>query len=112
MVEQPFPMSAVISGVEVVTIPVTHYAELLAVQSRYAHQLLNHRQLSTPRRGVIDRNPEVAIFLAQSFGLKSVKTILRECKRQFGRDRTPSQTAAYKYWLKLRTDSRTRGAKV
>ena len=96
------PLMATIEGVEVVTIPLADYKALLSARRIASEHALDKMQLSVPRRGVIERNPEVAVFLAQRFGLKPVKVILRECKRRFGSARTPSKSVAYRYWLSLR----------
>lgn len=98
----PFPIAARIAGVDVVTIPISEYARLLAADRNLAIQAVSHGQLMSPKRSVIERNPEVAVFLAQKFGLLPMKDILRHCRREFGRQRTPSQSTAYRYWQKLR----------
>ena len=95
-----------VSGVDLVMIPAAEYAALLEAKARLSEISFNHQQLSTPRKGVIDRNPEVAVFLAQRFGLRPMGALLRECKRTYGAKRTPSRSAAYRYWERLRIEAR------
>lgn len=97
--------STVISGIEVVTIPLADYAALLDCRRKLLETELSIEQFVTGRRSVVDRNPEVAVYLAQNFGLVSMKELLRECRRKFGGSRTPSQSAAYRYWATVRKKS-------
>ena len=99
------PARRVVSGVEVVMIPLADYAALLECRKELQESRLTIQQFITGRRSVIDRNPEVAIFLAKNFGLVPMKDLLRDCRRQFGRNRTPSQSAAYRYWAAVRKRS-------
>lgn len=50
----------------------------------------------------IERDLQVAAFLASRFGLAPVKLILEECRALFGPDRTPTPTSTYRYWARLR----------
>lgn len=95
-----------ISGVELVTIPVSHYAELLDYRRRFEEREISHNQFERPSRSRLDRNPEVAVFLIQRLGLEPIKDILRNCRRTFGAARTPSRTAIYRYWQKLQIEAR------
>lgn len=102
------PQPATISGIEVVTIPLADYAALLACKARLAELDANLLQLSAPRKGIIDRNPEVAVFLATRFGTLPVSVVLKQCRRTFGAARTPSRSAAYRYWQRIRNANRKR----
>jgi hypothetical protein len=99
---------SIVAGVPLVTIPLSDYASLLDCKRQLAERAISHDQVMSPARSVIERNPEVAVFLAQNFGLKSMETILRLCRRQFGKDRTPSRSAAYRYWERLRKEASKR----
>lgn len=95
-----------ISGVELVTLPLFHYKDLLEAQRRLEEIQASAIQLHTPQRGLLNRNPEVAVYLAQNFGLVPIPTLLRRCKRLFGAARTPSASAAYRYWERIRIEAR------
>ncbi len=97
-----------ISGVEVVTIPLTDYAALLDCRRKLQETELTVEQFLSGRKSVIDRNPEVAVYLAQNFGLMPMKDLLRVCRRKFGRQCTPSRSAAYRYWKTVRLKSSKR----
>ena len=96
------PIYATISGVAVVTIPVEHYASLLEDRRKLAEFGLNNSQLIRPSRSMVQRDPEVAIFLANGLGLKPVPMLLKDCKKKFGKARTPSQQSIYRYWQAIR----------
>lgn len=53
-------------------------------------------------RSAFQNDAEVAKFLAERFGKVPMKPLLEACKQKFGKRRTPSQQAAYRYWRKLR----------
>jgi len=91
---------------EFVTIPLADYIRLTDESRQLAEWHLNNRQLIKPSRSPITRDPEVAVFLASGFGLKSVARLLKECKKRYGATRTPSATSAYRYWEALRINKR------
>ena len=99
------PIYTSINGIEVVTIPMSDYVELLDCRRRLGEITINHDQLFRPRRSMIERNPDVALFLAQNFGMKPVRVILQDCRRRFGRKRTPSLKSAYRYWERVRKEA-------
>lgn len=98
------PAYATVMGVPVVTIPLKDYAALLASQRELAERSLSLNSLQQSRRSVIERNPEVAMFLIQRLGLEPMPAILKACRKEFGRHRTPSRSAAYRYWMKIREE--------
>lgn len=102
------PRRRTVAGVEVVTIPLADYAALLDCKRELQETELTIQQFVTGRKSVIDRNPEVAVYLAQNFGLVPMKDLLQACSRRFGRARTPSQSAAYRYWATVRKKSSKR----
>lgn len=106
------PIFATISGIAVVTIPADDYARLLDESRQLAEWHVNHNQLIRPSRSTISRDPEVAIFLANGFGLKPVASLLKECKKTFGTARTPSLKAAYRYWESIRINERSKRSKI
>lgn len=98
------PASRVISGVEVVTIPIAEYAELLDCRRRLAVLEVDRGFISSKgKKSRIDRDPELAAYVANRLGRAEVKTIRAECIERFGADRTPSRSALYRYWDRLRS---------
>ena len=91
-----------VAGVAVVTIPATEYAALLDCRRKLAERGARERAFKTASRSPIERDQEVAAFLASRFGLTTVTTILEECRALFGRARTPTPSSAYRYWSRLR----------
>ncbi len=83
------PLYATISGVAVVTIPAEHYAELLDCKRRLGETTLSNNIFLHPCRSRIERDAEVANFLAHRVGLAPLSEVLRQCKREFGKQRTP-----------------------
>ncbi|MCL8381766.1 hypothetical protein [Xanthobacter aminoxidans] len=100
---EPFPLYATIAGVAVVTIPITDYAALLECQRREAHDSPAPAVPAVPSRSPVERDMEVTTFLAESFGRGRLVEALEACRIQFGSNRTPSRTAAYAYWKRLRS---------
>lgn len=94
-----------VEGIELVTIPLADYVHLVRCKQRLMESQISHEQLLKPVQGSIEYNPEVATFLAMRFGVKPMKVILKECRRRFGKGMTPSQSAAYRYWQKLRNEA-------
>lgn len=90
-----------IGGIAVVTIPVRDYEKLLIKSQQLEIQQLRLKHF-TPGRSSIDRNPEVASYLADNLGLVPLKELLNCCTLRFGSDLTPSRSAAYRYWARLR----------
>ena len=91
-----------IEGVELVTIPLADYLSLIACKKRMLEVESASLQLVSSSKGRIDQNPEVAIYLAQNFGMVPMVRLLKQCQKTFGKDRTPSKSAAYRYWSQLR----------
>lgn len=93
-----------LGGVEVVTIPAADYADLLDCRRRLAELSASRRAFERPSKSPIERDAEVATFLASRFGAATVKTIRAECAAKFGADRTPPRSSIYRYWARLRGD--------
>lgn len=101
------PPTSVIDGIEVVTIPVAVYAELLDCQRR-----LDVGRVGRTRgalRSPITRDPAVASFLVESFGRLRLRQTHAACKERFGADRTPSLSAIDRFWGRLRGPEGRRG---
>lgn len=100
------PIVATIAGVEVVTIPLADYAALVECRRRLeaidATTAAAVRRFAVPPRSPVEADREVADFLMERFGLTPMDAIRAECLERFGRDRTPSRTAAYEFWQRLR----------
>jgi hypothetical protein len=95
------PAVATISGVEVVTIPLTHYAELLDCQRRLAAVEVTPTRFAADLRSRIDRDPEVAAFLLDCLGRKLLKETYAACLERFGAERTPGASTISRYWGKF-----------
>ena len=91
-----------IAGVAVVTIPVAEYAALLDCRRKLAESGARERAFNVVSKSPIERDPEVAAFLASRFGLATVKLIREECRALFGPARTPTPSSTYRYWSRLR----------
>lgn len=96
------PTFATIEGVEVVTIPARHYAELLACQRRDTAAQRRRAPATLKSRSRIDNDPEVADFLATSVGQMFLYEAVAACQERFGVERTPSRSAIDRYWRHLR----------
>ena len=82
-----------------VTIPEAEYRELLGFkQASKGPQTV----ADPPLRGRLENDAEVAAFLTERFGRMHMDRIMEECRATFGAARSPSRTAAYRYWQKLR----------
>lgn len=101
-VDPAFPITATIAGVPVVTIATAEYADLLECRRLVAELREKGKRFAVPPRSPIETDAEVAAFFAERFGRVDVMAILAECRDRFGADRTPSRTAAYAYWQRLR----------
>ncbi|KAB2773253.1 hypothetical protein F9L00_24805 [Brucella anthropi] len=92
-----------LAGSDFVLIPLNDYVELLNKQRQLAeHQADRMIVLGRAGRSVIERNPEVAYFFMQNLGQLPMTALLKKCRRRFGNTKTPSLSAAYRYWDKVR----------
>lgn len=96
------PPSAEPLAVPVVTIPSVEYAALLEAKRRIDIIDARERRYPVPPRSPIQADAEIAVFFKERFGTDRMENIVSECARQFGKARTPSRTAAYAYWKRLR----------
>jgi len=101
-----FPLHATISGVAVVTIPLTDYADLLEKRARLV-KLGKADRYPVPPRSPIEVDTQVKAFFLEHLGKKRMPDLLQECRRNFGASRTPSKTAAYRFWQRLRQSARS-----
>lgn len=89
--------------VEAVIIPASEYAALLAGRGDESGHLSGRVvDVASPAKSPIERDGEVAAFLAERFGRVSMERVLVECRQTFGDARTPSRAAAARYWMRLR----------
>ncbi len=96
------PSSAAEPPVPVVTIPQAEYAALLAAKKRMDAIDARERRYPIPPRSPVQADIEIAEFFRERFGKMRMEDILMDCTRRFGTARTPSRTAAYDYWKRLR----------
>lgn len=98
----PLPLVATISGVPVVTIPLDDYRALLMCHDRLAAVRRQAVPFAASSRSPIETDPVISTFFIERFGTMRMEKIVDECRRSFGKKRTPSRTAAYAYWKRLR----------
>lgn len=97
-----FPLVATISGVPVVTIPLDDYRALLMCHDRLAAVRRQAIPFGASSRSPIETDSVISTFFIERFGTMRMEKIVDECRRSFGKKRTPSRTAAYAYWKRLR----------
>lgn len=103
----PEPVRRTIEGVELVTIPLDHYAELLACRRLVAEN--NLRQGAPPgAAGRIDRDPEVATFLVETFAGRSLHDVYALCVERFGTERSPSRLSIQRFRERVVGSARSR----
>ena len=97
-----------ISGVELVTIPVSYFAELLDCQRRIReaggmHHLQPHpAQMAVDPRSRLFGDPEVAVYLYELVGRSKLKDAYFACVERFGSARAPSRATIARFWKRLR----------
>ncbi|CAI9400698.1 hypothetical protein ANOBCDAF_00541 [Pleomorphomonas sp. T1.2MG-36] len=100
-VSAQFPLHAIIAGVPVVTIPLADYASLLENSAKLS-KLGKAERFPVPPRSPIEIDSEVKAFFVERLGKLNMIDLLRDCSSRFGASRTPSRTAAYRFWQRLR----------
>lgn len=100
--EDRAPESAAELPIPVVTIPQAEYAALLEAKMRIDVIDARERRYPVPPRSPIQADAEISAFFRERFGETRMEVTLAECARLYGADRTPSRTAAYAYWKRLR----------
>ena len=84
-----------------VTIPLVHEAELLDCQRRLAVADIPAARYAADPRSRVERDPEVAAFLAECLGMQLRKDIHALCLKRFGADRTHGKSTIQRYWTQL-----------
>lgn len=88
---------------ETVTIPWAEYRDLLICRRRLAEAGIRERSFANPRHSPIERDTEVALFIANRLGRKwTIQQIRDQCAKAFGPARTPSRSAISRYAGRLR----------
>lgn len=92
-----------VAGYDHVLVPFALYVQLMHERKELAERKA-HSDIILGRsgKGVLDRNPEVAFFFMQSIGTCPVESLIKKSKRKFGLARTPSRSAVYRYWERVR----------
>ena len=103
-----FPLAATIAGVEVVTIPISDYRDLLDCRRQLGTLRVRADPANHTARSPLDCDPEIAAFLIERFGRMPVRQALSECRSRFGQERTPSRSAGYRLWDRARGIERSR----
>lgn len=98
----PEPLRATIADVDVVTIPLAHYAELLQARRLVAENDLRRRP-TMGGTGRIDRDPEVATFLIENLPGRSLKELCALALARFGPSRAPSRSSIQRFRDRLRS---------
>ncbi|ABD87118.1 hypothetical protein [Rhodopseudomonas palustris] len=96
------PTKRTLAGVELVTIPVTEYAELLDCRRRLAELRAVQTRFERRCRSPIEHDSEVASFIADRLDRMTFADIRAECVARFGAARTPSRTAIHLYSVRVR----------
>ncbi|MBB3809917.1 hypothetical protein [Pseudochelatococcus contaminans] len=65
-----------------------------------------HDSIVNLKASPIDRDPELATFIASRLGLQTISQIASECRENFGSQRAPSKSAIYRYWIRQRATNR------
>lgn len=94
-----------VADIEVVTIPLSEYADLLRCRVELAKQNVHLQRLERPGRSPIEQDPEVAVFIAERLGQITIKQIRSACERTFGIARTPARSSVHRYWQRLRKNA-------
>ncbi|TDX60771.1 hypothetical protein EDE12_1187 [Methylosinus sp. sav-2] len=94
---------ATVEGVEVVTIPLTEYADLLSARRQLAKLRPAGRRprkprLPAPPTSPIDADPEISAFLAARLGKMTQKAILATCIAEFGPRRAPTKSSIHRFY--------------
>lgn len=88
--------------VELVTIPALEYENLLDCRRRLDEISERLAALAKAPRSPMERDEQVATFISEQLGKMHVDNLLTACLEQFGWKRTPSKSAVYRYWKRLR----------
>jgi hypothetical protein len=102
MITVQFPISCEIEGVPVVTIPAAEYAELLRCRQSAAAFAVRQTRLIAASSSPIDRDQELAAFLAEGLQTMIIRELHAACLAKFGAARTPSRSAIHRFWNRLR----------
>lgn len=97
-----FPIHFVLADVPAVIISEAEFERLRAAAVGLpvtAGEGIGFRRVSA---SPIARDAEVAAFLGERFGSAPLDDLLTACADRFGADRTPSRSAAHRFWVRLR----------
>lgn len=96
------PLINNVSGIPVVTVPLSDYAQLLdckrQIESAFWKGMLDEKG----QAGLFTRDPEVAVFVATRFGLMTAREISSEVARIFGEERAPLVETIKRFWMRMR----------
>lgn len=92
--------------IEFVTIPLAEYRDLLNCRRQLAEVGVRQRAFDLPSTSPIERDPEVAVFIANRLGNWTGQQIREQCTKAFGPIRTPSRSAISRYWARLRNSQK------
>ncbi len=98
------PAVRTVAGIKLVTISLAEYVRLLDCRRRLAELKLVRRAFEHPYASPIERDPEVAVFIAERLGRLNLRAIREACTRQFGPARTPSRSAIHRYSARASRD--------
>lgn len=97
----PEPQRTTIAGIDLVTIPLAHYAELLEARRLVAENDFR-RRAPLAGSGRIERDPEVATFLIENFPGRSLKEVCALTLARFGPYRAPPRSTIQRFRARLR----------
>ncbi len=101
------PLHRTVAGVELVTIPLSHYAELMDCQRRLAEVPASapapaRRPLAVDTRSRLFDDSEVASFLIEIAGTMRLSDARTACVDRFGTERAPSRSTISRFWQQNR----------
>lgn len=96
MADEPEVQRRTVAGVELVTIPLWHYVDLLQRAGGVGVAALNVESWKHSRFA-IDRDEEVRQFFIDNLDEKSVTVLVAESRLKFGKKRTPSVASIYRW---------------
>lgn len=87
---------------ETVTIPASEYADLVECRREFAALRARVSRVYGASKSPIERDAEVAAFIAEAIGRLTAEEVRASCLARFGPERTPSRSAVTRFWQRLR----------
>ena len=88
-----------------VLVPLAEYRDLLKAKAQLNMADGSRQILFKATRSTVERDPEVMDFFMRKLGTEPVEKLVKESVRLFGKMRSPSKSAAYRFWAQLRREN-------